>query len=87
MLSLKYKELAIKSNVKIDALDEVGFRVFSQNDEDGILLFIFSIIGTTNKRCVEICCGDGIESNSTNLIINHSWEGLLFDGNKSKIQR
>lgn len=62
------------------AFKDVGFRIFSQNDEDGIILFIFSLIGTTNKRCVEVCAGDGIECNTSNLIINHRWIGLLCDG-------
>lgn len=64
---------------------EVGFRVHSQHEEDGILLFIFSLIGTTNKHCVEICAGDGIECNTANLIINHRWIGLMCDGNEKNI--
>jgi hypothetical protein len=59
---------------------DVGFKVFSQFEEDGILLYIFSIIGTTNKRVVEICAGDGTECMAANLIINHGWDALLFDG-------
>jgi hypothetical protein len=68
-------------------LTDVGFRVYSQHEEDGILLYIFALIGTTNKRCVEICAGDGIECNTANLIINHRWIGLLFDGNKSNTDK
>jgi hypothetical protein len=62
-----------------------GFRCFSQNDEDGILLHIFSLAGTTNKKVVEICAGDCIECNAANLIINHGWTGLLFDGSEQNI--
>ncbi|MCK4914150.1 MAG: hypothetical protein KAS69_06110 [Planctomycetes bacterium] len=67
--------------------DDVGFRVHSQHEEDGILLFIFSLLGTTNKRCVEICAGDGIECNTANLIINHRWIGLLCDGNEARVEK
>lgn len=66
---------------------DVGFRVHSQHEEDGILLFIFSLLGTTNKRCVEICAGDGIECNTANLIINHRWIGLLCDGNELNTEK
>lgn len=66
---------------------DVGFRVNSQNEEDGILLFIFSLVGTTTKRCVEMCAGDGIECNTANLIINHRWTGILFDGNERNIEK
>ncbi len=64
---------------------DVGFREYSQNEEDGILLYIFTVIGTKNRTCVEICCGDGIECNCANLIINHGWTGYLVDGNPKNI--
>lgn len=66
---------------------DVGFKVYSQFEEDGILVYIFSVIGTTNKRVVEICAGDGIQCMAANLIINHGWEGLLFDGDKNSVDR
>jgi hypothetical protein len=65
---------------------DVGFKVHSQFEEDGILLYIFSVIGTTNKRVVEICAGNGSECMAANLIINHGWEGLLFDGDKNSVE-
>ncbi len=68
-------------------MQDVGFRVHSQYDEDGILLFIFALIGTTNKKCIEICAGDGIECNTANLIINHRWIGMLCDGDSLRRQR
>lgn len=68
-------------------IHEVGFSVFSQHEEDGILLYIFALIGTTNKTCIEMCCGTAIESNTANLIINHFWTGLLFDGVKKNIEK
>lgn len=73
--------------LELPALGDVGFKNFSQTDEDGILLYIFSLIGTTNKKCVEICAGDGIECNTANLIINHKWIGLLVDGNKQLVKK
>jgi hypothetical protein len=86
LLKFKYQELYKVNEEPLDFKD-VGFQVYSQNEEDGILLFIFSLIGTTNKRCVEICAGDGLENCTSNLIVNHRWWGLLFDGNKHNIDR
>jgi len=40
-----------------------------------------------NKKCVEICAGDGIECNTANLIVNHRWIGMLCDGDPLKCQR
>ncbi|QHT66624.1 hypothetical protein GXP67_08130 [Rhodocytophaga rosea] len=70
----------------LPSLEEVELRCYSQNGEDGILLYIFSLIGTTNKRVVEISAGDGLECNAANLIINHGWFGLLIDGNSKLIE-
>lgn len=63
------------------------FRVYSQNGEDGLLLYIFSKIGTTNRRFVEFGIGGGIECNTANLSINHGWNGLLIDGDKNNVRR
>lgn len=75
----KHKQIGYKE------LLESGFRVYSQNDEDGILLRIFAQIGHTNKWVIEIgsnCNGSDIgipENLSTNLIVNHGWSGLIFE--------
>jgi hypothetical protein len=64
----------------------VGFRVYSQFEEDGILLYLFSLIPPVNRRCVEICAGDGRQCMTTNLIVNHGWWGYLFDGNEKNVR-
>jgi hypothetical protein len=84
-LSLHYKGLA-QSGGTLPSFREVGFKVFSQTDEDGVLLFIFSLIGVTNRKCVEICAGNGIECNTANLILNHYWTGLMFDGDSEQVK-
>lgn len=85
-LKFAYQAMA-QSGGRLPGLDEVGFKAFSQTDEDGILLYIFSIIGTVNKKSIEVCAGNGIECNTANLIINHGWSGLLVDGNESLVKR
>jgi hypothetical protein len=52
--------------------------IYSQNGEDGILNFIFSYIGTSNKFLVEIGCDDGRECNGR-LLLEKGWDGILFD--------
>ena len=65
---------------------EVGFSVFSEFEEDGILIYLFAALGSGNKRLVEIGCGDGLQNNSTNLIVNHRWSGVLIDADESNIK-
>lgn len=69
------------SEGELPSLDDSGFRVFSQFEEDGKLLFIFSILGMENKRFIEIGADDGVNSNSANLYFNFGWHGLFIDGN------
>jgi hypothetical protein len=88
LLKLKYKEYLVNREVSsLPTFDEVGFKAYSQFEEDGILLYIFSTIGTETKKVVEICAGDGKECMATNLIINHGWEGYLFDGSPEKVRQ
>ncbi len=68
------------------SIRDVEFRTFSQNGEDGVLLYIFSLIGTTNRKVVEICAGNGVECNAANLVITHGWRGLLVDGEERNVQ-
>jgi hypothetical protein len=86
LLRQQYRDLAVRGGPLPDFAD-VEFRCNSQNGEDGILLYIFSLIGTTNRKALEICAGDGIECNTANLILNHGFRGLLFDGGTEAIER
>lgn len=84
-LKLMYRNLA-DSGRALPELSEVGFKAFSQTDEDGILLYIFSILGTVNRKSVEIGAGRGFECNTANLIVNHGWHGLLVDGDDTSVE-
>jgi len=85
-LRLAYQTLAAARG-PWPSLAEVGFQAFSQADEDGILLYLFALIGASERTCVEICAGDGRECNTANLIINHGWTGLLVDGDARLVER
>jgi hypothetical protein len=65
-------------------LPAYGFKAYSQNEEDGILQEIFRRIGTTDRRFVEIGCADGLENNTTYLLLS-GWSGLWIDGNPAHI--
>jgi len=81
-LMLAY-QAAAQSGRPLPRFDESELRFFSQNGEDGILLFIFALVGSRSRKCIEICAGDGIECNTANLIVNHGWHGLLVDGSEA----
>src|SRR5262245_55510034 len=85
-LRLHYQSLA-RQGCDLPSFADVEFKCFSQNGEDGILLFLFSLLGADHRNAVEICAGDGIECNAANLIVNHGWQGLLFDGDREQVAR
>ena len=58
------------------------FKIYSKHGGDGILLYIFSKIGMTNHTLVEMGIEDGRECNTTNLLLNFGWKGLLIDANE-----
>jgi len=61
------------------------FKYNSQNGEDGILSFLFSQIGTTNKYAVEFGMGMGDQCNACHLILEKNWHGLLMDGGDKEL--
>lgn len=62
-------------------------RVFSQFEEDGMLVFLFAVLGEGSRVFVDIGAGDGIRSNWANLAINLGWHGVFIDGNPANIER
>lgn len=81
-----YIQLA-NSGGQLPPLSETGFRVYSEYEEDGMLLFLFAVIGTANRTFVDIGAADGINSNCANLAINSRWNGLFIDGNEANCRR
>jgi len=64
-------------------LEQYGYKVYSQNDEDGIITEIFNRIGTTNKKFVEFGVENGLECNS-HFLLHKDWKGLWIEGSDKK---
>ena len=62
-------------------LESYGYKVYSQNDEDGILQEIFDRIGTETKKFVEFGVQDGLECNS-HYLLHKGWTGLWLEGSE-----
>ena len=73
-----------KKQKNLYALD--GYKVYSQNDEDGIIDSIFKDINTTNKLFCEIGVGDCIENNTHYLLLK-DWKGIWIDNEKKYINK
>lgn len=71
---IEYRALVTEAAAKNPAnLAARGFKVYSQNDEDGIIEAIFEKVGG-NKTFLEVGIDDGTECNSTYLLLK-GWRG------------
>lgn len=66
-------------------LERYGFKVYSQNDEDGSIQEIFRRIGTTDKRFIEFGVQNGLECNSHYLLFK-GWSGLWIEGSSESVK-
>jgi hypothetical protein len=67
-------------------LENYGFKVYSQSDEDGIIEEIFRRLGIEKGRFCEIGVENGLECNSLYLI-HKGWKGVWIEGNKDQKAR
>ena len=74
------REIAKPRNADPKRLARYGYKVFSQNDEDGIIAEIFARIGATNRRFVEFGVETGSECNTVKLLVE-GWRGLWIEAN------
>lgn len=69
-----------------ESFRKVGFKVFSQWDEDGIIQYLISHIPIRNKTFVEFGVEDYEESNTRFLLLNDHWQGVVLDASESDIR-
>lgn len=86
LLSLKYQSM-VQRDERLPGLKEVGFDVFSTTWEDGILLYLFSLLGMKTRRCVDIGAGVVWGSLTANLIVHHAFQALLIDGDEQNVRK
>jgi hypothetical protein len=82
-----YRSL-VAQGAALPSVWDTGFRVFSQVDEDGVILFLLGAVGIGTARFVDIGGGDGLwASNSANLAFNLGFHGLIVDADAEQIAR
>jgi len=79
---IRMKLFRMMNQRRMTQTNEHDKKIYSQNGEDGFLMYLFDKIGTTTKRFVEIGIEDGTECNTRNLVENFGWSGIMIEGNK-----
>lgn len=71
-------------NGTIPEIDDL--RLFSNMEEDGIILRLLASINVFKGNFIDIGSNDCINSNCANLAFNFDWSGLFIDGNAKLIK-
>jgi hypothetical protein len=64
---------------------QVGFKVFSQHDEDGIVQYLINNLPIQSKTFIEFGVENYEESNTRFLLMNNYWQGMVLDACESDI--
>jgi hypothetical protein len=88
MLLLQGKEMAwrVASLPPNTDFRKVGFKVFSQFDEDGIIQYLINKLPIEKKTFIEFGVENYEESNTRFLLLNDHWQGMVLDARESDIQ-
>jgi hypothetical protein len=65
---------------------KVGFKVFSQFDEDGIIQYLISKLPIENRTFIEFGVENYEESNTRFLLLNDHWQGMVLDARAADIR-
>lgn len=65
---------------------KIGFKVFSQWDEDGIIQYLIHKIPIKSRTFIEFGVENYEESNTRYLLLNNHWQGLVLDASASDIR-
>lgn len=80
------EEIAKPRHADPKRLVRYGFKVYSQNDEDGIIQEIFRRIGVTQRTFVEFGVEAGTECNTAKLLVE-GWRGLWIEADAGSAVR
>jgi hypothetical protein len=92
--ALRHVDRNVNSLVRHDYVDQASlpfphnvlsqrFHLWSQNEEDGITLALLKLVGTTNRRFVEL--GAGVNGGNSGFLAEVcGWTGLMVDGSPAR---
>ena len=79
--------LSVRTVDRVRSLPDVGFRVFSQFDEDGIIEWLVANLPGIPASFVEFGVEDYSEANTRFLLRHRNWRGLIMDGSETLVER
>ena len=74
-------------NIDLTRPETWEFSGFSQNGEDGILDVLRKQLSSSNRYFIEIGSADGMQNNSSWLVVAEQYNGLMIEGNPQLVER
>ena len=85
--ALQYREQLLRTDEKFSVpenLNRFEYQIHSQCGEDGIINEIFRRIGTFNRCFVELGAGNGLQNNTTALLLDN-WTGAWIEADPENL--
>ena len=83
-------KLLLKRNKlkKIEKIEDIEFKIFSQSGDDGIIQFLIDKleIDYEHQNFIEFGVEDYSEANTKFLLLNNNWSGLILDSSNENIE-
>ena len=84
--NINYLKSKYKNLLQEDEISSSEFQIYSQNGEDGVILYILNeILEAKKTKCLEIGSG-GNSSNILNLNLNFGFESYFLDGSREAFE-
>ena len=74
------------SSLNSENLDDYGFSVFSQWNEDGIIQRLVQLLPDIPRTFIELGVEDYRESNTRFLLMKDNWSGFVVDGSRENVE-
>ena len=73
---------------KIESIEDIEFKIFSQFGDDGIIQYLINKlqIGYDYHNFIEFGVEDYTEANTKFLLLNNNWSGLILDSSNENIK-
>lgn len=72
-----------RAKERIESLENVEFRAYSQFGEDGIIDWLVHWVRPKNNTFVEFGVENFTEANCRFLLVNRNWRGMVMDGSET----
>ena len=83
-LQLQYQQLAALG-IGLPPVSETGWDRYTRGGEDGMLVYLFGVLGFGTRRAIDLGGGSVGASNTLNLVLHHGFDVCVVDGDERSV--